>query len=122
MPTYILTVKSADRDQMGLRLSPGIRPSETKDSPAVGRMNQGSRLELRRPGGSVRDALLVTHGVAVWRADGGSFYTHDDPSDPEVRLTISPELMPEDVPGGRRSGWRARGDGHHAQAEAEGVN
>jgi hypothetical protein len=52
MATYLLTVQAAEGDSQGLRLSPGIRLSETKDRPAISQMIQGAELKLRRPNGT----------------------------------------------------------------------
>jgi hypothetical protein len=100
MESYVLTVERADPTEQGLRLSPGIRPSETRDRPAIGKLIQGARLELRRPDGGWRVTELVTYGVSVWKGEDGSFYTTDDPGDPEIKHTLPEDLSPEDVPPG----------------------
>jgi hypothetical protein len=105
----MLTVRGAATDGAGLRLSPGIRLSETKDRPAISRMTQGARLELRRPDSSVQDAVLVTYGVSVWRQDDGTLVMYGDPSDPEIEITVSPGLTPDDVPPGTEV-WLLEGD------------
>ncbi len=62
MATYLLTVQLAEDDSQGLRLSPGIRLSQTKDRPAIGQMMQGAELELRLPNGTTMRTVLVTTG------------------------------------------------------------
>ena len=100
MPTFLIEVRETDADSTGLRLSPGIRPSEMEDRPAIGKMMQGSPLELRLPDGTTRRTSLVTYGVSVWKGEDGSLLMHDDPSDPEICLTLPLELHSEDVPPG----------------------
>src|SRR4051812_1770496 len=89
MATYLLTVRETHQVDSGIRLSPGIRPSETSDRPAIGEMTQGSRLELRCPDGSVHLTHLVTYGISAWKGEDGALYMNDDPADPEIRLTIA---------------------------------
>lgn len=100
MPTFLITVRQAEADDAGLRLYPGIRPSVMKNVPAMGKMTQGSRLELRRPDGTTRSTSLVTFGVSVWKGENGSILLYDDPKDPEICLTIRSELESEEVPAG----------------------
>jgi hypothetical protein len=40
---------------------------------------------------------LVTYGIWTWRGEDGSLYTSEDPSDPEIKLTLSENLSPEGV-------------------------
>ncbi len=94
---FLLKVTTVEQLDNGLRLSPGIRPSEMQDRPGIGSMTQGSPLELRRPDGTVLETTLITFGVPVMRRDDGTIYTTDDPSDPEIKLTISSDLDPDDV-------------------------
>jgi hypothetical protein len=49
METYLLTVKEVDEDSQGLRLSPGIRLTQTKDRTVIGAMMPGANLELVGP-------------------------------------------------------------------------
>jgi hypothetical protein len=100
MGTYLLTVQVAEGDSQGLRLSPGIRLSQTKDRPAISQMMQGAELELRRPDGSTLRTVLVTYGVSVWRGADGALYMPDDPADPEIKLTIADDVPAEQVPAG----------------------
>ena len=100
MATYLLTVLSAQVDAQGLRLSPGIRPSQANDRPAIRQMMQGAELELRRPDGTSSRTVLVTDGVSVWRGEDGSLYLYDDLTDPEIELTIPGDVPPEHVPAG----------------------
>jgi hypothetical protein len=94
MSTYLLTVESVEPDNLGTRLSPGIRLSETKDRPAIAKMIQGARLELRRPDGQSKTTVLVTYGISVLKDDDGAIYLRDNPHDPEIRL-----ILPSDVDG-----------------------
>ena len=98
MPTYLLTVESTTRDGMGLRLTPGVRPSEAKERPAISHMKQGSKLELRRPDGRVSQTRLVAYGVSVWKDEDGALSMNDDPRDPEIKLTLPADTDAEDVP------------------------
>jgi hypothetical protein len=100
MATYLLTVQRAERTDQGLRLSPGIRLSQTKDRPAICKMSQGSRLEMRRADGARRLTRLVNYGVSVIRGADGSFSMNEDPTDPEIKLTLPEDLSPQDVAAG----------------------
>lgn len=100
MPTLLLTVRQIVADSVGLRLSPGIRPSEMEDRPAIGKMIQGSRLELRCPNGVIRTTTLLTYGVSLWEGENGTLRLYDDPRNPEICLTLPPELHEEEVPPG----------------------
>lgn len=100
METYMLTVKEVDEDSEGLRLSPGIRLSQTKDRTVIGAMMPGANLELRRPNGSCINTTLVTFGVSVWRGDDGAFYLQDDPANPEIKLTLPADLSRDEIPVG----------------------
>lgn len=100
MPTYLLTVQSAELMSLGLRVSPGLRPSEATGRPAIAKLTQGSMLELRHPSGSTLRTPLATFGVSADKADDGSLYMHDDPKDPEIKLILSPSLGVDDVPPG----------------------
>ncbi len=100
MSTYLLTVAASELDEHGLRLIPGIRPSETQDRPAIQQMGSGAPLELRRPDGSRMPTVLVRYGISVFQGDDGKFYIPDDPSDPEIQLTIPGSLSEAEVPPG----------------------
>jgi hypothetical protein len=100
LATFLLTVAEVDAYSTGLRLSPGIRLSQTKDRPAIAKMMQGAELELRRPDGTNQRTVLVTYGVSVWRGDDGALYMHGDPAEPEIKLTISADVCSEQVPAG----------------------
>ena len=100
MATYLLTVQTAECDNEGLRLFPGIRLSQTKDRPTISQMMQGAELELRRPDGTGLRTVLVTYGVSAWRGEDGAFYMRDDPADPEIKLTISGDIQAEQAPAG----------------------
>ncbi len=43
---------------------------------------------------------LVTYGISVWRGEDGTLHTNEDPSDPEIMLTLPDDLSPEDVAAG----------------------
>lgn len=100
MPTLLITVQHTLTDNAGLRLFPGIRPSEMEDRPAIGKMMQGSLLELRLPGGTTRMTSLLTYGISVWKGEDDAFHLHDDPKNSEICLTLPSELSPKDVPPG----------------------
>ena len=95
MATYMLTVQATESGSLGLRLSPGIRPSEWKDRSAISQMMQGAELELRRPDGTSLRTVLIQYGVSVWRGEDGALYMYDDPADPEIKLTVSSDVSPE---------------------------
>ena len=63
-------------------------------------MMQGAELELRRPDGTSFRTVLVTYGVLVSREADGALYLHDDPADPEIKLTIAGDVAAEQVPAG----------------------
>jgi hypothetical protein len=95
MPTHLLTISSAHPVDQGIRLSPGIRPSEMADRPAIANPAQGAALELRTPSGARHQTTLLTYGVEVERGQDGTIYMRDDPSDPEIKLTIPSDLPPQ---------------------------
>jgi hypothetical protein len=92
----MLTIESAEPDSCGIRLVPGIRLSEAAGRPAIGRMMQGARVELRQTDGRITQTSLVTYGISVKENDG-SLYLEDDPSDPEIKLTVAGDLTPAEV-------------------------
>ena len=100
MATYLLTVGQTEPISLGLRLRPGIRPSEGTDRPAIKRMRQGSSLELRLPNGTKRSTSLPTYGISVQKDEDGNLLLHDDPRDPEVCLILPGETDSKDVPEG----------------------
>lgn len=93
MPTYLLTIGAARPLDSGIRISPGIRLSQTADRPAIRTMMQGAPLELRSPNGLRRPTTLLTYGVEVERGADGAIYMRGDPKDAEIKLTL-----PSDVP------------------------
>lgn len=93
MPTYLLTIEAARPLDNGIRISPGIRLSQTADRPAIRTMMQGAPLELRSPNGQRHPTTLVTYGVEVERGADGAIYMRGDPKDAEIKLTL-----PSDVP------------------------
>jgi hypothetical protein len=93
MPTYLLTIEAVRLLDNGVRISPGIRLSQTADRPSIGRMMQGAPLELRSRDGARHRTTLVTYGVEVERGADGGIYMRGDPNDAEIKLTL-----PADVP------------------------
>jgi hypothetical protein len=93
-------VKAVDHVGSGLRLSPGIRLTQTKDRPAIATMMQGAKLELRLPNGSIIATTLLTYGVSVWRGDDGGLYVNDDAADAEIKLTLPGDHSAADIPVG----------------------
>jgi hypothetical protein len=93
MPTYLLTIEAVCPLDTGIRISPGIRLSQTADRPAIRRMMQGAPLELRSQDGARHKTTLVTYGVEVERGADGAVYMRGDPKDAEIKLTL-----PSDVP------------------------
>ena len=100
MPTFLITICETSPDNVGIRLSPGIRPAEVEDRPAIKKMRQGSILELRFPDGTTRTTRLVTYGVSVWKTEDGSLTLHDNPRNPEIFLTLPPDVSSEVIPSG----------------------
>jgi hypothetical protein len=100
MATYLITVRESERSVLGLRLLPGIRPSEWNDRPAIKEMTQGSSLELRFPDGTTRTTSLCTYGISVWKDEDGSLLMREDPRDAEICLMLSEEIDSTDVPAG----------------------
>lgn len=100
MATYLLTVRAAVTDNLGLRLSPGIRPSQMKDQPAIRQMTMGAELELRRPDGTSLRSVLGHFAISLWKGEDGALYLHDTLTDPEIELTIWGDVSPEKVPAG----------------------
>jgi hypothetical protein len=100
MATYLLTVRHTEVNSLGLRLRPGIRPSECTDRPAIKGMRQGSSLELRLPNGTKRLTSLQTYGISVQKDEDGNLPLHDDPRNPEICLIVPGETDSKDVPEG----------------------
>jgi len=100
MATFLVTVKQVEVISLGIRLSPGLRPSQTRDHPAIKSMKQGANLELRLPDGTIRAAKLANYGVSVLRDEEGALYLHDHPSDPEIKLIFPADMSPEQIPVG----------------------
>lgn len=100
MTTYLLTVRETEPSNLGLRLRPGIRPSQFTDRPAIKRMKQGSSLELRLPNGTKRSIPLQTYGISVQKDEHGNLLMDDDPRDPEICLILPSETDSKDVPQG----------------------
>ena len=114
MATYLLTVETAERDTFGIRLGPGIRLSEAADRPAVGRMIQGDKLELRRIDGTITRTSLVTYGISVNEKDGW-LYLYDDPADPEICLTVPGDLTTSEVAAGTEVWLVEEGDSNMSE-------
>ena len=85
---------------LGLRLWPGIRPSQCTDRPAINKMKQGALLELRLPDGTRRSMPLQTYAIRVQKDEDGGLLMYDDPRDPEICLILPAETHAEDVPQG----------------------
>ena len=64
---------------LGLRLWPGIRPSQCTDRPAINKMKQGALLELRLPDGTRRSMPLQTYGIRVQKDEDGGLLMYDNP-------------------------------------------
>jgi hypothetical protein len=92
MPTYLLTIEAVRPLDNGIRISPGIRLSQTADRPAIRTMMQGAALELRSPDGARHRTTLVTYGVEVERSADGAIYMRGNPSDAEIKLTLPSDL------------------------------
>src|SRR4051794_36998253 len=88
MPTYLLTIEGVHLVNNGIRVSPGIRLSQTADRPAIRTMMQGDSLELRLRDGARHRTTLVTYSVEVERGADGAMYMCGDPKDAEIKLTL----------------------------------
>lgn len=115
MATYLLTVETAVRDSLGIKLGPGIRLSETRDRPAIAKMIQGDKLELRQTDGTITRTSLVTYGISVIEKDG-AYYLYDDPADPEIRLTVPGDLTTSEVAVGTEVWLVEEGDSQNVGA------
>ncbi len=100
MATYLITVRETEPMSLGLRLWPGIRPSQSADRPAMKGMKQGSSLELRLPNGTRRSTPLQTYGIRVEKNEDGDLLLHDNPRNPEICLILPAETNATDVPQG----------------------
>lgn len=95
MPTYLLTIEDIRQVDQGIRVSPGIRLSQTSDRPAIRTMMQSAALELRSPDGIRHQTTLVTYGVEVERGADGAIYLRGDPKDAEIKITLPSDVPPE---------------------------
>ena len=100
MAIYLLTVERAERTEQGQRLVPVSAPARPGIDRPSARCVRARAWELRRPDGVRRLTHLVTYGISVWRGEDGSLYTNEDPSDPEIKLTLPDDLSPEDMAAG----------------------
>ena len=102
MAALLLTVEACYRTDEGLVVLPCVPAKSLDGRPEFDRMQQGSRIELRRPDGTRRQTGIATYGVPVEKAADGSFYVRGGPDAPEfeIRFTLAPELTPEEVPVG----------------------
>jgi len=63
-------------------------------------MKMGAELELRRPDGTSLLSVLGHFAVSLWKGEDDALYLHDDLADPEIELTLSGDVSPEQVPAG----------------------
>lgn len=102
MATLLVTVETCYPTDLGLVVLPCLPMKALAGRPEFGRLQQGSRIELRRPDGTRRESRIATYGVPVEKGPDGSFYVRGGADSPEfeIRFTLAPELTPEEVPTG----------------------
>jgi hypothetical protein len=95
MATLLLTVEACYPTAQGLAVLPCLPLQALASRPEFLRLQQGSRIEVRRPDGTRREIRIATYGVPVEKGLDGSFYSKH-----EIRFTLASELTPEEVPAG----------------------
>ncbi|HVR97396.1 MAG TPA: hypothetical protein VMW27_12325 [Thermoanaerobaculia bacterium] len=99
MSALLLRLQRTERSTLGVRLHPGLRPSQTRHIPEIQAMTQGSPIELRFPDGTRQNTRLVTFGISAQR-DGETLIYEGDTRDPEIFLFLPEELLDEELPAG----------------------
>jgi hypothetical protein len=102
MAVRLLTVESCAHVGDGLVLSPGVPMEAMSSHEELRQLMSDGPVELRLPDGSVRATRLVRFGASVFKGKDGSFYVPGDENGQTFTIvfTLSPDLLPEDVPPG----------------------
>jgi hypothetical protein len=83
---FVLTIASAQKDELGAYLFPGLPMEELDFRPELKRLKPGELLELRYPNGWTMTAELLAFGIPAQRLkDGTALVSLTD----SVYLTIS---------------------------------
>ena len=102
MATFVLTIATGQRDELGVYLQPGLAMEELDFRPELKRLKPGEILELRYPNGTIMSAQLLAFGIPALRlADGSALVSPTD----SVHLTISFPFDPEGLPAGTELWW-----------------
>jgi hypothetical protein len=102
MAALLLKVESCFATDYGLVVLPAVPLSALGERPEIRCLQQGSRIELRRPDGTRHESRIATYGVPVMKGPDGSFYVRGGPEwpEPEIQFTLAPDLSPKEVPVG----------------------
>jgi hypothetical protein len=102
MATLLLTVEACYQTDRGLVVLPCLPLQALTSRPEFRQLQQGSRIELRRPDGTRRESRIATYGAPVEKRSDASLYVRGGPAGPEfeIRFTLAPELSAEEVPAG----------------------
>jgi hypothetical protein len=100
MSVHLLTVESAEpvggnlqvRPKVSISALAGAHPDLTVPMP-------GDTVQMRLPDGSQRNAFVASFGIEMFERDG-YLYTDSPPDDPQMTLSLTGDLGPEDVPAG----------------------
>src|SRR5262245_42820658 len=97
MALFVLKVEGFERDDVGVRLRPGIPPEAFRERPGLTAMSQGAPFELRRSDGSVTPTRLVSYGVEVQEGEDGHLYLDGPPELQPIYLTVSGDVGDADL-------------------------
>ena len=113
MATLLLTVEACYPTDQGIVVLPCLSLKALAGRPEFRRLQQGSRIEVRRPDGTRRESRIATYGAPVEKGSDGCFYVRGGPDGPEfeIRFTLAPELTPVDVPVGTEVLYLDGGEG-----------
>src|SRR5689334_7929504 len=113
MATLLLTVERCYLTDQGAVVLPCLPLKALASRPEFRRLQQGSRIELRRPNGTRRESRIATYGAPVEKGSDGSFYVRGGPDGPEfeIQFTLAPELAPEEIPAGTEVWYLDEGEG-----------
>jgi hypothetical protein len=100
-----MTVSDTQRTGFGLQLEPTVKLRLLIEAQPNNRMlTKGDEVELRLPGGKIRNAYVASFGIETWQV-GDNYVTASDPKDPSLTLTLAGALTSDDVPPGTEV-WR----------------
>jgi hypothetical protein len=113
MATLLLTVEGCYPTDQGLVVLPCLPLKALLSRPEFFRLQQGSRIELRRPDGTCRESRLATYGAPVEKGPDGSLCVRGGKWAPEfeIRFTLARELTTEEVPVGSEVWYLDEGQG-----------